>query len=172
MSEKTNTYEAMFLLSSGGADFETTSEPIRNILSRYQAEMLMLKPWDERKLAYGIRGHKRGLYALSFFRLDPTRVVEVEHDCQLDERFLRVLILRRDRLTTEEIEREKTTTERPSSAPEPEARAAEGERRYGGGRFRPRRPERAEAPAPEPSSGTNSEESNGEADSNGENGEV
>jgi small subunit ribosomal protein S6 len=149
MNAKTHTYEGMFVLGTGGTDFETTSEPIRNVLGRYQAEVLMLKCWDERRLAYDIHGHKRGLYALGFFKADPARVVDIEHDCQLDERFLRVLILRRDRLTAEEIEREKASTERPSSAPEPEARAAEGERRYGG-RGRPRRPERPQEPPPAP----------------------
>ncbi len=148
MNAKVHTYEGMFVLGTGGTDFEAASEPIRNVLGRYQAEVLMLKCWDERKLAYDIRGHKRGLYALSFFRADPARVAEIERDCQLDERFLRVLILRRDRLTAEEIDREKASTVKPSAAPEPEARAAEGERRYAG-RGRPR-PVRSPAPAPEP----------------------
>jgi small subunit ribosomal protein S6 len=149
-SEKTKAYEGMFLLSTVGENFETASEPIRNVLGRYQAEVLMLKPWDERKLVYSIRGHKRGLYALSFFRVDPARVAEIEHDCQLDERLLRVLILRRDRLTQEEIDREKTSTAKPPAAPESEARAAEGERRYGGGRFHPHRQERVRESVPEP----------------------
>ena len=151
MSENTHTYEGMFVLSSSGTNFETASEPIGNILGRYQAEVLMLKCWDERKLAYDIHGHKRGLYALSFFKVSPTRVAEIEHDCQLDERFLRVLILRRDRLTAEEIDREKASTIRPSVAPEPEARAAEGERRYGGRGGRPRsRPAVVEEAPPGP----------------------
>ncbi len=150
MSEKTKTYEGMFLLSTVGVNFEAASEPVRNVLGRYQAEVLMLKPWDERKLVYDIRGHKRGMYALSFFRVDPARVAEIEHDCQLDERLLRVLILRRDRLTQEEIDREKTSTVKPPSAPESEVRAAEGERRYGGGRFRPRRQEYVRKVLPNP----------------------
>jgi small subunit ribosomal protein S6 len=175
MNDKTHTYEAMFVLSTAGGDFEAASEPIRAILTRYEGEVLMLKCWDERKLAYDIHGHKRGLYALSFFKAPPARVAEIEHDCQLDERFLRVLILRRDRLTAEEIEREKTSTAKPPSAPEPEARAAEGERRYGG-RGRPRRPERMAEPAPEPepaeetepTEGGEGESPNGDADTNGE----
>jgi small subunit ribosomal protein S6 len=170
MSDTTHTYEGMFVLSTGGTDFEAASEPIRTVLGRYQAEVLMLKCWDERKLAYDIHGHKRGLYALSFFKAPPSRLAEIEHDCQLDERFLRVLILRRDRLTAEEIEREKTSTVKPPSAPEPEARAAEGERRYGG-RGRPRRPERVAEPTPAPAAETDDSESESpdeETDSNGE----
>ncbi|MGA2265497.1 MAG: 30S ribosomal protein S6 [Phycisphaerae bacterium] len=165
MSEKTKAYEGMFVVSTVGTDFEVSSEPVRNVLGRYQAETLMIKPWDERKLVYEIHGHKRGLYILCFFRADPARIVEIEHDCQLDERFLRVLILRRDKLTPEEIERERTSTVKPPSAPEAEARAAEGERRYGGGgRFPYRRREQAAEAPPSPATEAVEEEQAPEGD--------
>jgi ribosomal protein S6 len=140
MSATKRSYEGMFLLTSDKTDFEAASEPIRNILARYEADVLLLKSWDERRLTYGIRGHKRGLYALSFFSADPARIVEIEHDCRLDERLLRVLIIRRDRLTPEEIEAERNRTTRPPGGFDPEARAAEAEERAGRGFFRgPRR---------------------------------
>lgn len=102
MSEK-KTYEAMFLLDSGNPDFNAVSEPVRNILQRRGAEVLSIKPWDDRKLAYEIRGRKRGFYILAYVKLDPLMVVEVEHDCALEERILRSLILRKDVLTEETI---------------------------------------------------------------------
>lgn len=104
------TYEAMFLLDAGNPDFNAASEPVRNILTRYEAEVLAFKPWDERRLAYEVEGRKRGLYVLSYFKLDPLKVHEVEHDCRLDERVLRALILRRDRLTPEQINAETPAT--------------------------------------------------------------
>jgi len=131
MSQATKTYEAMFLLGTAGTDFETACEPVRTVLGRYQAEVLLLKAWDERKLAYEIAGHKRGLYALSFFSVDPARVAEIEHDCQLDERILRVLILRRDRLTAEQVEAERTSTAKPPAGRDSESRGGEGDRRRG-----------------------------------------
>jgi len=97
------TYEGMFLLPSITGDFETAAQPVRNILERYGAEILTFKPWDDRKLAYEIAGHRRGLYVLCYFRLNTDKVREVEHDCHLDEQVLRVLILRKDRLTEEVI---------------------------------------------------------------------
>jgi ribosomal protein S6 len=104
--DRKNTYEGMFLVDAGNPDFEAAGEPIRSILERREAEILALKPWDERKLAYRIAGRKRGLYALSYFKAAPAHIAEIEHDCQLDERILRVLILRREGLTEEEIEAE------------------------------------------------------------------
>ncbi len=128
MSQETKRYEGMFVLPAGETDFEAASAPVREVLSRYQAEVLMLKAWDDRRLAYDIRGHKRGLYALSFFSADPSRIREIEHDCQLDERILRVLILRRDRLTDEEIETERASTAKPAG---PRDSHFDGERRRG-----------------------------------------
>jgi len=87
--ETKKTYEGMFLLDAGNPDFNAASEPVRNILTRYEAEFLTFKPWDERRLAYEISGRKRGLYVLTYFKLDPLKVREVEHDCRLDERVLR-----------------------------------------------------------------------------------
>jgi len=110
MSEKTKTYEAMFLVDAGQPSFDTASEPIRGILTRRSAEILALKPWDDRKLCYEIRGRKRGLYVLSYFKVDPLLVVEIEHDCRLEERILRALILRRDKLKPEEIAAETPAT--------------------------------------------------------------
>ena len=100
---KMKTYEGMFLLEAGNSDFQAASEPVRAVLDREAAEILAIKPWDERRLAYDIRGHKRALYVLTYFRLDPSRVGQVEHECDLNERILRVLILRKDHLGEEEI---------------------------------------------------------------------
>jgi len=103
MNEKFNTYEGMFLLDSSGSDFNAASQPVTNILARYEAQVLAMKPWDDRRLAYEIQGRKRALYVLAYFKLDPAKVVEIEHDCELDERILRSLILRRDTLTDAQI---------------------------------------------------------------------
>jgi len=103
MEHTVKTYEGMFLLDAGNPDFKAASEPVHNVLNRYKAEILSIKPWDERRLAYQIRGHKRGLYVLVYFKTDPTNVVEIQRDCQLDEKILRTLILHKDRLSDEEI---------------------------------------------------------------------
>ena len=106
MSSQKKTYEAMFLLDAGGPDFQEASEPIRTILQRNEAEVLSLKPWEDRRLAYEIRGRRRGLYVLGYMTCDPGNVKEIERDCQLDERILRVLILRKDKLADGEVEAE------------------------------------------------------------------
>ncbi|MCY2929510.1 MAG: 30S ribosomal protein S6 [Planctomycetota bacterium] len=97
------TYEAMFLLEGGVTDIQAASAPVAEMLSKVEAETIALKPWDERRLAYDIRGQRRGLYVLAYFKSDPERIVELEHNCKLDERILRLLVLRRETVTDAEI---------------------------------------------------------------------
>jgi len=133
MSDK-RIYEAMFLVDSG-SDFEATSQPIRRILERSQAEILSLKPWDDRRLAYQIDGRRRGLYVLSYFRAPPGVIREIEHDCELSEEILRALILRREDFSEQLLHAETPATQA-EKAPRQEApaQASEGEE----GRERPR----------------------------------
>ena len=105
-------YEGMFLLDSG-TDFAAISAPVRSILERREAEILALKPWDDRKLCFEIKGRKRGLYILAYFKVNPLNIVEIEHDCALDERVLRSMILRRDVLTEEQINAQTPATSAP-----------------------------------------------------------
>ena len=104
------TYEGMFLLDAGNPDFESAAAPVRDVLARANAEVLSLKPWDERRLAYEIKGRRRALYVLTYFRADPAVMQSLHHDIQLDERILRALILSADHVTEEVIHAETPAT--------------------------------------------------------------
>ena len=97
------TYETMFLLDADNTDFESASAPVREILDRAGAEVLAIKPWDDRRLAYTIKGRKRGLYILTYFKADPARMSEMEHDIQLSDRIVRAMTLAADHLSDEQI---------------------------------------------------------------------
>ncbi|HET6427547.1 MAG TPA: 30S ribosomal protein S6 [Phycisphaerae bacterium] len=117
------TYEAMFVLDASGTNFEEAAAPVRDVLARSEAETLAMKPWDERRLAYEIKGHRRGLYVLTYFKADPTRMEAMEHDIQLDERILRAMILSADHLDEKAIHAETPAT---SAQARKAAREAEG----------------------------------------------
>jgi len=122
MSDGKKTYEVMFVLDGSGAEFEAVSEPVRRILERNEVEVLSMKPWDDRRLAYEIKGRRRGLYVLAYLSVDPGKVVEIEHDCQLSEEVLRVLFLAREHLTEDELRADTPMTaaaRRTSEAPRP-----------------------------------------------------
>jgi len=100
-------YEAMFLVDSAeAADWDAVITTIKNILEKAEAEIVSIKKWDERKLAYEINGKTRGTYILCYFRAEGGRIQDIERDVQLSERIMRVLILSAEHIKQEDIERD------------------------------------------------------------------
>ncbi|MEX2671692.1 MAG: 30S ribosomal protein S6 [Phycisphaeraceae bacterium] len=98
-------YEAMFLLDQrAGIETQAGLDKVREILERAGAEIIALNKWDERKLAYPIRGQKRGTYLLSLFRVDGGKITSLERDCHLSDEVLRVMVTRGEHLGELEIE--------------------------------------------------------------------
>src|SRR5262245_42653281 len=93
-----NVYECMFLLDTNkvAGDVTAAAQQIRTVLERNEAEILASRPWDERRLAYPVKGHKKGLYYLTYFRMDGKNLLNVERDFALNEMVLRSLVLRID----------------------------------------------------------------------------
>jgi small subunit ribosomal protein S6 len=90
-----NVYECMFLLDTNkvAGDIAAAQKQLHGLLERNHAEILASRPWDERRLAYPIRGHKKGLYYLTYFRCEGNNIVNLERDVALNEMILRMLIL-------------------------------------------------------------------------------
>jgi small subunit ribosomal protein S6 len=93
-----NVYECMFLLDTNkvAGDVPAAAKHLHTVLERNHAEVLASRPWDERRLAYPINGHKKGLYYLTYFRSEGKNIVGIERDCALTEVILRTLILKVD----------------------------------------------------------------------------
>jgi small subunit ribosomal protein S6 len=93
-----NVYECMFLLDTNkvAGDVPNVAKQLHAILERNHAEVLASRPWDERKLAYPISNHKKGLYYLTYFRSEGKNIATIEHDYALNETIMRALILKVD----------------------------------------------------------------------------
>jgi small subunit ribosomal protein S6 len=93
-----NIYECMFLLDTSkvAGDVANADKSIRSILERNHAEVLVSRPWDERRLAFPIGNQKKGLYYLTYFSAEGKSLTGIEHDCKLNEMIMRQLILRID----------------------------------------------------------------------------
>jgi len=93
-----NVYECMFLLDTTkvAGDVPAAAGQIKQILERNHAEILANRPWDERRLAYPVKGHKKGLYYLTYFKVEGKELTNIEHDLQLAELVLRHLVLHID----------------------------------------------------------------------------
>lgn len=101
-------YEALFLVDSGeaAADWQGINDHVKKILERNEAEIVKIRKWDERPLAYPILGRKRGTYILVYFNAPCGKLGAIDRDAQLSERILRVLILRGDHVTPEGMEKD------------------------------------------------------------------
>ena len=91
----TNVYEGLFIFDSDlyakGAD--EVSNQVAGIVEQFGGEVLLSRLWDERKLAYPIKGQRRGTYWLAYFRIEPTVVKDLTRQFQLSDSILRFLIL-------------------------------------------------------------------------------
>lgn len=106
MSEqRINQYEGMFLFpQSATANLIAAADLIKGILSRANAELISLRKWDERRLAYTIKGNKRGVYFLVYFTAPAEKLAQIERSCNLSEEILRAMITRADHLPLEQMQ--------------------------------------------------------------------
>jgi len=109
---KNKLYEGMFLVDSAlaSADWDGVLAAIRTILEKAETEIVSMRKWDERKLAYNIKGKSRGTYILCYFKADGERIQDIEKAVNLSEKIIRVLILNAERLKQEDIEKDTPST--------------------------------------------------------------
>ncbi len=118
-------YEGMFLVDSAlaTAEWDGVVATIKNVLERSKAELVSLRKWDDRRLAYDIRGKNRGVYILTYFKADGDRIRDIERDVQLSERIMRVLVLNAEKQPPEIIEKATPAEEAEGRRPEQPSRA-------------------------------------------------
>jgi small subunit ribosomal protein S6 len=105
-------YEGMFLVDSAKAasNWDGINSAIKRILERAGAEIVSMRKWDDRKLAYDIRGVGRGTYILTYFRADGGKIQEIEKAVQLSENIIRVLVLGTEQMSKDDIEKDTPAT--------------------------------------------------------------
>jgi small subunit ribosomal protein S6 len=89
----------MLILDSGkyNADPAAAVGQVHGLLEKHGGEILASRPWDERRLAYPIAGHKKGTYYLIYYRAEGKSRTPIERDFALNEIIVRSLTLRIDR---------------------------------------------------------------------------
>jgi len=89
------TYEGMFILEPtiAAKEWDKAVGEIEKILKKYNATIISINRWGERKLAYPIKKKNRGTYVLTYFQLEPEAVSKIYSDCQFSEIIMRILIL-------------------------------------------------------------------------------
>ena len=98
-------YEGLFLFPQAAVgDMQSAVDHLKDILGRAEAKIISLRKWDERRLAYEIKGNKRGLFFLVYFEVQGSAIARIERDCNLSEHVLRSMVLRAEHVTREQME--------------------------------------------------------------------
>ena len=101
-------YEGLFLMDSNLAakDWPGLEGHVHEILKKHGAELLHTEKWPDRRLAYEIKGCKKGTYYLTYFNAPSTSIDGMRSDIALSERIIRVMFVS-ERGLEEEMERRK-----------------------------------------------------------------
>lgn len=129
-----NVYEAMFLFDSNrfGRDPEGTSGEIAELIKKVGGEILVSRLWEERRLAYTIKGQRKGTYWLMYVNLDARQVAAVRRQLEITESVLRFLLLKIDPRIVDALVAHAQAAPVPAAPPAEEAPVAVGAAAEGG----------------------------------------
>jgi len=93
--QRTRTYECMCLLDNREVrkGWQPLKDAVTGVFTKHGAKILSSRRWDERRLAYAIRGQQRGTYLLVYFAADTQSLTGIRRDLQFNESVLRDLLV-------------------------------------------------------------------------------
>jgi small subunit ribosomal protein S6 len=113
----------MYLLDSNkyARDQNGVTAALKNIVEKCEGELLASRLWDERKLAYPIKGQRKGTYWLTFIRMESSRLTEFNREVQLNNQVLRHLVIKVDPRLVDTLVAHVRGEAAPAAAPEEKA---------------------------------------------------
>jgi small subunit ribosomal protein S6 len=154
----------MFLLDNDVVreGYEGAKALVTGALDKHGATLLSARRWDERRLAYPIKGRRRATFLITYYQIDGNEIPGLRREFDLSEKVLRYLFNSVDAVPEGEVELAQaegatdfTVPEPPADdAPDPEPEPEEGEEGEEGtsGEAAPDGAEQASEDAPEPAS--------------------
>jgi len=117
-------YEGLFILDSNryARDASGVVATIPTTVQQMGGEVLASRLWEERRLAYPIKGHRKGTYWLTYFRLEGDKVTDLTRQFQLNDGVVRSLFLKIDPRIVDTMVQH-ALTGGPAVKPRPEAAA-------------------------------------------------
>ncbi|HZN41753.1 MAG TPA: 30S ribosomal protein S6 [Planctomycetota bacterium] len=93
--ERTRTYECMCLLDNREVrkGWQPLKDSVLAMFTKHGAKVLSGRRWDERRLAYPIKGQQRGTYLLVYFSANTQVLGAIRRDLQFNESLLRFLLV-------------------------------------------------------------------------------
>lgn len=96
MAENTGVYEGLFILDSNrfARDRDGVAREVDALIEAAGGELLVSRLWEERRLAYPIKGQRKGAYWLTYFRLATKQLSGLTRQCEINDSILRQLFIR------------------------------------------------------------------------------
>jgi small subunit ribosomal protein S6 len=102
MLKTTRVYEVLLIIEAQDAKihWDKTLETVKSLIeARHGGLILKVEEWaNSRKLAYEVKGLRRGTYMLVFFRAKPSIINTLDHELRFDEKVIRHLIVQHEKM--------------------------------------------------------------------------
>jgi small subunit ribosomal protein S6 len=96
LADNTGVYEGLFIFDSNrfARDREGLAREVEGYVDAVGGELLVSRLWEERRLAYPIKGQRKGAYWLMYFRLPTSQLTGLTRQCEINDSVLRQLFVR------------------------------------------------------------------------------
>ncbi|MEM9187215.1 MAG: 30S ribosomal protein S6 [Planctomycetota bacterium] len=91
-----NVYEGLFLFDGNkyARDNATLPAAVEGMISELGGEVKVSRLWEERRLAYPIKGQRKGAYWLIYFSMESQQIAPLNRKCDLRDGVIRQLVLK------------------------------------------------------------------------------
>ena len=96
LADNSAVYEGLFIFDANrfARDHESLPRDLEGFITSAGGEVLVSRLWEERRLAYPIKGQRKGAYWLTYFRMPTQNVGTLTRQCEIKEGILRQLFVR------------------------------------------------------------------------------
>ena len=91
-----NVYECMFIFNANAyaRNPAAAQKAVEELIESADGEILASRLWNEQKLAFPIKGHRKGAYWLTYAKIESTRLAKLNRSTQLNDSILRHLFVK------------------------------------------------------------------------------
>jgi small subunit ribosomal protein S6 len=91
-----NVYEGLFIFDANkfARDHDALPKAVEEMITAEGGEVLVSRLWEERRLAYAIKGQRKGAYWLIYFRTEGDKITGLNRACELKSGVLRHMVLK------------------------------------------------------------------------------
>ncbi len=120
-------YEGMFLLDANetAKRWSELETQIHGMVERIDGKIEYAERWPAQKLAYEVKGCRKGTYYLTYFNAPTAKIDELRRGVELSEDILRLLVIQEEWLEEEMQRRREAAASRPEPRAETPAAPAE-----------------------------------------------